>query len=189
MVEPEMSVHSDWVKVVERFWFEELNPPQWFKKSDETDMLISERYSQLLNDVASTDIDELVADAATALSAVIVLDQFPRNMFRGTPRAFATDGKALVVAKKAVALGFDSGLGAAQRVFLYLPYEHSEDLADQDRAVQLISSIGDDSYTQYAEEHRKVIREFGRFPHRNEILGRRSTEAEEAFLATPGSGF
>ena len=120
---------------------------------------------------------------------MLVLDQFPRNMFRDTPQAFATDALARAVAQGAIAQGLDDGLEPEQRVFLYLPLEHSEDKDDQALAVALISGLGDAEFTRYAQAHKAVIDRFGRFPHRNAVLGRPSTPEEQAFLAEPGSAF
>ena len=133
--------------------------------------------------------ETLACGAKEALAAVVVLDQFPRNMFRGTARAFASDGPALNVASRAVALGWDRLLRRDERVFLYLPYEHSEDRVMQARSVELMSRLGNVEWTRYAQAHKDVIDRFGRFPHRNAALGRASTPEEEAYLAMPGSGF
>ena len=122
-----------------------------------------------------------------------MLDQFPRNIHRGTPQAFAGDAAALAIAEAAISAGFDRALLPVERVFLYLPFEHSERLADQDRAVTLFEALaGEPDMAQtidYAHRHREVIRRFGRFPHRNPILGRTNSAAEEAYLAEPGAGF
>ncbi len=177
---------ENWVQDILEFWFSELNPKQWFTKSEETDSLIGKRFKILYVMLANTAVDQLLDDGRMALASVIVLDQFPRNMFRDTPAAFASDTQALELAKRAVSLGFDDGMADDQRVFLYLPFEHSENLADQDQAVALITAIGNDDYTRYAEAHRDIIRQFGRFPHRNAILNRPLTPKEEVFLA-PGS--
>lgn len=180
---------DDWVSDVLAFWFEELDRAAWFKKSDETDREIIERFRPVYEQVLSTDEPNLTGDARTALAAIVVLDQFPRNMFRGRPQAFASDAKALRLAKAAVAKGFDGGLSVNERLFMYLPFEHSEDMADQDRSVALTGALGDAELTRYAVAHRDVIARFGRFPHRNTILGRISTPEEQAYLAQPGSGF
>ena len=119
----------------------------------------------------------------------LLLDQLPRNIWRGTPRAYATDARAREVANAALAAGFDHGLPAEQRLFFYLPFEHSELAADQDRSVELMMSLGDAEWLDYAERHRAVIRRFGRLPHRNEALGRASTLEELAFLEQPRSRF
>ena len=184
-----MKAAPNWVDDVLAFWFSELEPQQWFTKSDETDAMITHRFAAQHHELSGAVIEDLTVDARTALAAIVVLDQFPRNMFRGSPRSFASDAKALGLAKLMVERGLDQELPDRERVFVYLPYEHSEDLADQDASVALISCLGDERYTKFAEDHRKVIREFGRFPHRNVILGRVSTPDEAAFLAKPGSSF
>jgi uncharacterized protein (DUF924 family) len=132
---------------------------------------------------------DLVVDAQTALAAVIVLDQMSRNMFRGMARAFAADQQALWVAEAAIAQGFDVGLTKEQRMFLYLPFEHSEDRRSQARSVALTASIGDPELTKWAEAHQAIVDRFGRFPHRNSILGRTSTPEEIEFLKKPGNSF
>ena len=178
-----------WVGDVLAFWFEDLQPADWFKQSDATDAAINLRFAALHAELTQTPADQLAPTARTALAAVIVLDQFPRNMFRGRSESVASDPHALSLAQIAVDKGYDKGMDKDQAVFLYLPFEHSEDLAVQDRSVALISALGDERYTEYAEAHRDVIREFGRFPPRNKALGRKSTPQEEAYLAKPDSGF
>jgi uncharacterized protein (DUF924 family) len=131
----------------------------------------------------------LLADAQTALAAVIVLDQMSRNMFRDTPRAFAADPLALAVAEAAIAQGFDAGLSKDERSFLYLPFGHAEDRHSQARAVALVASLGDPELQKWAEAHRAIVDRFGRFPHRNGILGRNSTSEETEFLKEPNSSF
>jgi uncharacterized protein (DUF924 family) len=186
MAQPQV---SDWVAEVLSFWFEELKPAQWFSKDVALDELICARFIGLHERVAAAPEGELLADPTIALAAVIALDQFSRNMFRGTARSFATDAKALALADKAVARGFDWRLSENERLFLYLPFEHSEDPAMQVRSVALFTVLGDPKQRKYAEAHKAIIDRFGRFPHRNAILGRRSTAAEEAFLEKPGSSF
>lgn len=178
-----------WIDDVLTFWFEELGPADWFTKSDATDARIRDRFLDLHAALAQIPAADLVHSSRQAMAAVIVLDQFPRNLFRGDAKSFASDAQARAIAIAAIDAGFDQGLTMDQRAFLYLPFEHSEDMADQDRAVELISALNNDNYTQYAIAHRDVIARFGRFPHRNEILGRASTPAEQAYLAEPGSGF
>lgn len=179
----------DWVDDVLDFWFTELEPADWFKKSDSTDAAIRDRFAKLYAALSRRSAGELAETPRQSLAAVIVLDQFPRNMFRGHPQAFATDELARTITADAVSKGHDSMLSENERVFLYLPFEHSENLDDQDRAVELISALGNPEYTKYAIAHRDVIELFGRFPHRNPVLARASTPAEEAYLAEPGSGF
>jgi uncharacterized protein (DUF924 family) len=182
-------VPENWVDDVLSFWFEELEPADWFKKSDATDQKIHDRFIKLYANVARMPVQDHGSSARQSLAAVIVLDQFSRNMFRGSPHSFGTDRMARKIADAAVKAGLDQELPREQRVFLYLPFEHSEDLADQERSVALISALGDERYTEYAIAHQKVIEQFGRFPHRNEVLGRQSTEQELEYLAKPGSGF
>lgn len=173
------------------FWFEETPPALWFQKNGAFDDQIRERFLSAYKLAADGLCDGWRDDAEGALALCIVLDQFPRNMFRGQPEAFATDAKALGVAKFAVARGFDQTLSVARRRFLYLPFEHSEDLADQNRAVSLFKSTqGEDPLGyDYAVRHHEVIRLYGRFPHRNAILGRKNTPEEDEYLAQPGAGF
>lgn len=171
------------------FWFHTLTPEDWFKKSDDTDSIIREKFAATHLSLARSISDVWRADGDARLALIIVLDQFPRNIYRDTPLAFATDGLALREARHAVDAGLDKDVASDRRVFLYLPFEHSENLADQKRAVSLIAELGDETYTKYAEAHRDVIIEFGRFPHRNQILGRTSTPAEQRYLEKPGAGF
>ena len=178
-----------WIGDVLAFWFEELAPKDWFTKRDATDDLIRARFVGIHADVRARSGVDLASDPDRALAAILVTDQFPRNMFRGTPESFASDALALDIARRVVAHGFDRDFETQRRIFLYLPFEHSEDMADQDEAVRLITALGDAEFTRYAEAHRDVIRRFGRFPHRNAALGRPSTELERAFLTQPGSSF
>lgn len=178
-----------WVDEVLKFWFEELGEQAWFRKCDGTDDLIRSRFLSLYETVAELPVEAAWESARRALATIIVLDQFPRNMFRGTPRAFATDKRARDVAQGAVERGFDRNFDIHGRAFMYLPFEHSEDMADQERAVELFTPLGNADYTYYAVAHRDIIARFGRFPHRNAILGRTSTPEELAFLEQPGSSF
>jgi len=166
----------------------------WFGKSSETDEYIRTAFYTLYVQAALGELDSWQNQADSCLALILLLDQFPRNMFRDDPRAYEADSKALAVARRAIAHGFDQSLSPLQRLFLYLPLEHSEDLADQEESVALIQAIAQecpelqDSY-DYALRHRDVIARFGRFPHRNEILGRESTPDEKVFLTQPGSRF
>lgn len=172
-----------------KFWFERTAPDQWFQKDSTFDASIRERFFGLHEILASRENDGLLADAQTALAAVIVLDQMSRNMFRDTPRAFAADPQALSVAEAAIVRGFDAGLTKDQRMFLYLPFEHAEDRQWQARSVALMASLGDPELQKWAEAHKAIVDRFGRFPHRNSILGRISTLEEAEFLAQPDSSF
>jgi uncharacterized protein (DUF924 family) len=171
------------------FWFEETEPDRWFEKDPTFDASIRERFLGLHEILVSRGNYGLPADAQTALAAVIVLDQMSRNMFRDTPRAFAADPQALRLAEAAIARGFDAGLAKDQRMFLYLPFEHSEDRRLQARSVALMASLGDPEWQKWAEAHRAIVDRFGRFPHRNAVLGRISTPEETEFLKQPDSDF
>jgi uncharacterized protein (DUF924 family) len=178
-----------WVEKVLTFWFERTAPDRWFKKDPTFDASVRELFLGLHRSLVSRGNDGLLADARTALAAVIVLDQMSRNMFRDTPRAFAADPQALRLADAAVARGFDAGLTKDQRMFMYLPFEHAEDRASQARSVALMTSLGDADLQKWAQAHRVIIDRFGRFPHRNRILGRISTAEETDFLKQPDSSF
>jgi uncharacterized protein (DUF924 family) len=180
---------SNWPWRVLRFWFKELTPEAWFTKSEDTDASIRQRFSLLPADLRLVAHQTLATSAKGALAAVIVLDQFPRNMHRGTAEAFAYDDQALMVAQRAIGLGLDRLLRGDERLFLYLPFEHCEDARMQARSVELMARLGNSGWHQYALAHKEIIDRFGRFPHRNVALGRASTPEELAFLQTPGSSF
>jgi uncharacterized protein (DUF924 family) len=184
-----MASDPAWVDDVLHFWLDRLGRKSWFVKDAAIDAEIGDRFAPLLDEINGRPVEDAVSSPAHALATVIVLDQFPRNIYRGTPRAFAYDELARGIARLAIALGLDQRLSAEQRVFLYMPFEHSEAYADQLRSVELIGTLGDDEYTRYAEAHRDVIERFGRFPHRNIILDRASTPEETDFLKQPGSSF
>lgn len=177
-----------WVAEVLDFWFRELGEAQWFAKSESVDGQIRERFLALHEQLVADGVPA-AAPPRTVLAAVLVLDQFSRNLFRGSPRAFAADPQARQLARQAVGAGLDAGMTHAERLFLYLPFEHSEDLDDQRRAVELISPLGHEGWTRYAKAHQSVIERFGRFPHRNAALGRTSTAAEIAALKEPMTSF
>ncbi len=178
-----------YVDEVLRFWFAETSPKQWFEKDEAFDAEVRRRFLALHEAVAAQPSEALLEDVRTARAALIVLDQMPRNMFRGSPRAFATDAKALKIAEAVVARGYDAGLSRDERLFCYLPFEHAEDPSAQARGVALVSTLGDADLTRWAEAHKAVIDRFGRFPHRNAVLGRPSTPEEVRFLEEPGSSF
>lgn len=169
------------------FWFNQTAPQQWFQVSDDFDALVRDRYGVLYHNAASGMIDDWQTDSDGALALCIVLDQFPRNMFRGGPQAYATDKKALLIAKQAIHKGFDIILNPLKRRFLYLPFEHSENLSDQRRSVQLFETMKADDPVGYehALKHYQVIERFGRFPGRNAALSRSSTEEELEYLKNP----
>lgn len=173
---------NDWQRAVLRFWFGELTSDDWFTSKEETDEAIRQRFRALHDEMRIAIPAEAFLDPHAALAAVIVLDQFSRNMFRGTADAFATDRLAVAIARNALDSGFDAALPEEQRHFLYMPFMHSESLDDQNRCVALFEKLeGDD--VKYAVEHRDIVARFGRFPHRNRALGRETTEEERAFLA------
>jgi uncharacterized protein (DUF924 family) len=165
------------------FWFEELDPKQWFRSNPALDTKMRSRLADAVDRAADGDFDGWAATADGALALVLLLDQLPRNIHRDTARAFTQDRKAREVAKAALGRGFDEAVAPQRRTFFYLPLEHSEDLADQERSVALFTALGDELQLDYARRHRDVIARFGRFPHRNKMIGRESTEAELAFLA------
>lgn len=166
----------------------------WFGKDPEFDRAIYDRFYFLYEQAAAGEHDLWQSSPLGSLSLILVLDQFPRSMFRNTPQAFATDAKAREVAEATIGRGFDRLLQPVQRLFIYLPLEHSENLDDQNRSVQLVQalSIANPELSDcldYAQRHQMVIERFGRFPHRNRILGRETTPEEAEFLTQPGSAF
>jgi uncharacterized protein (DUF924 family) len=181
---------ASWVDRVQAFWFEELKASAWFEPNAEVDEIIRTRFLTIYRHVAADfDIVAATASADQSVASAIVLDQFPRNMFRGTALAFATDHLALAVARAAIDRNLDHDLDKNRRLFLYMPFEHSEDTADQQRAVELIGGLDDGELFRYAVAHRDIIARYGRFPHRNVILGRTSTPEEKAFLDQSGDTF
>jgi uncharacterized protein (DUF924 family) len=177
-----------WDREVLDFWFGELTPRDWFAGGPALDARIRERFADLHARLVRED-GAGIAGPSAHLAAVIVLDQFSRQMFRDDARAFAADPLARQLADAALRAGFDADMPVEQRLFLALPFEHSEDAADQARAVALTEALGNAQWTQYARAHQDIIARFGRFPHRNAVLGRVSTPDEEAFLAEHGRGF
>ena len=166
------------------FW-REAGPDRWFKKDAAFDNAIRARFLATYEAAARGELAGWEASAEGSLALVIVLDQFPRNMFRGTARAFAADERARSTANLALKRGYDLDLPAELRIFLFLPFMHSEDLIDQNRCVELCRA-GAEENLKYALEHRDIIRRFGRFPHRNALLGRSTTPEEQAFLDAGG---
>lgn len=171
------------------FWFSEPVEARWFRADPALDAAIGERFGALVTAAAAGELDDWLETADGALALVILLDQFPRNIHRGTPAAFAADAKARAVADRALALGHDRAVAAARRLWFYLPFEHSEQLADQQRSLALFTALGDAGLLDYAVRHHEIIARFGRFPHRNTVLGRPSTAEERAFLTQPGAAF
>jgi uncharacterized protein (DUF924 family) len=171
------------------FWFEALTPAQWFKKDLAMDRTISERFGALHARVAQCECFAWRQTAQGRLAEIIVLDQFSRNIYRDDSRAFATDALALALAQEAVAAQADVALTSAQRVFLYMPYMHSESAAIHTLAMKLFDQPGLENNLDFEVRHKAIIDRFGRYPHRNALLGRASTDEELAFLKQPGSSF
>ncbi len=168
---------SDWVDEVLGFWFG-LEPEHWWKADPALDDDIRERFRELREEKRQLPVESFLGDAWTALAAVVLFDQFPRNMFRGLAEQFATDPLALAVAWQAVQRSLDEQLSTAERGVLYMPFQHSENLDDQRQSLLLFTALGDDSLLGYATKHHDIIAKFARFPHRNAILGRQPREAE-----------
>ncbi len=196
-------MHTDTLAVLD-FWFGPTDDPghtqprdMWFKKDDAFDARIAQQFGPLIERALVGGIDDWLTrpvEPLPALARVLVLDQFTRNVFRGSARAFAGDGMALQTARALVASGADRALTGVQRQFAYLPFEHAEDLSHQRTAVQLFQQLAADEparagLVDWAQKHLDIVARFGRFPHRNAALGRASTAEEAAFLQTPGSGF
>lgn len=187
-------------KEILEFWFGDPEQPDygkpkrfWFTKKSEFDEKLRIQFLQDYQKAAAGYLDDWIETPETCLALILLLDQFPRNMFRQTPEAFATDWEALSVAQHAVAQGYDQKLLPVQRWFVYLPFEHSENLEHQQQAVRLFQQLrfhhDSASCIEYAIRHKSVIERFGRFPHRNAILGRISTPEEKEFLKQSGSSF
>ncbi|MCP5076073.1 MAG: DUF924 domain-containing protein [Rhodobacteraceae bacterium] len=171
------------------FWINEVGPPGWYQGSDALDQTIRDRFLLDWEMASRGELDSWKSYPDKSLALVILVDQFPRNMFRNDPRAFATDKRARCVASKALVAGFDKRTPEPQRQFYYLPLMHSECLTDQERCVRLIKTRMPDSdqgNLTHAKVHREIIRMFGRFPYRNEALGRKSTDAEKTFIDDGG---
>ena len=167
------------------FWFAPDVEPLWFAATPDFDEQLRARFLATYRAAAAGQLTDWDTTAESALALVIVLDQFPLNLFRGQPESFATEAAARAVADRAIARGFDQRLPPEQRQFLYLPFMHGEALADQERSVRLYQQSGLEDSLRYARHHRDLIGRFGRFPHRNAILGRASTAEEIAYLASP----
>ncbi len=173
-----------WQQDIVDFWFA-LEDEQHWKVDPALDAAIRERFLDLWEEQRSGRAADFLGSADEALAAILLFDQIPRNMFRDDARSFATDGLARDIAAGAVDRGLDAELPPRRRLFLYLPFEHSESLADQERAVRLIGALDNAEWTDFAVKHRDVIARFGRFPHRNAVLGRASTDEEIAFGLEP----
>ncbi len=179
-----------------RFWLGDspgMRRRMWFEKDPSFDATLRARFLRAYTAAAAGTLAAWSGDARGALALIVLTDQLPRNMFRGTAQAFATDPLALESAKRVVASGWDTQLSPVERMFVYLPYEHSEVVEDQEISLQLFATLGGFPETadlpDYARRHWEIVKRFGRFPHRNAILGRANTAEEAEFLKQPGSGF
>lgn len=171
------------------FWFNEITPKQWWARSDEFDQLITTRFGAVHIAASRSELFDWRKTASGRLAEIIVLDQFSRNICRDRADAFASDGLALALAQTAVAVGADRELDVEQRAFLYMPYMHSESAVIHEIAPTLFASLGVEDKLTFELRHKAIIDRFGRYPHRNALLGRSSTLEEIAFLQTPGSSF
>lgn len=165
-----------------RFWFSELRPEQWWRPDPQVDRMIRERFAELHEQLAESVSESWLSSPRSRLAAVIVLDQFSRNLYRGDGRAYANDADALALAQESIDAGEDQALSPDERAFLYMPFQHAEDGDTQARSVALFAALGDENYLDFARRHKAVIDRFGRFPHRNAELERTSLPEELEFL-------
>lgn len=172
-----------------KFWFEELSPQQWWEKNSALDKLIQERFESIHQQASQCELYQWRNSAKGRLAEIIVLDQFSRNMFRDTPQSFAQDSLALALSQQAIAVGSDKELNAIERTFLYMPFMHSESLLIHQQACLLYKTNGIASNYQFELKHLDIIEKFGRYPHRNIILNRQSSNEETKFLSQPNSSF
>jgi len=175
-----------------KFWFNEIDRTKWFRKDPNFDALITERFGELYEQAANGELSHWRKSAKGALAEIIVLDQFSRNMFRDSPKAFAADQLAIEATKQAIANGFEeelAGLSSSHLSFLYMPLMHSESKEVHQTAVELFNKPGLEANYQFELKHKAIIDRFGRYPHRNEVLGRESTVEEKEFLKQDGSSF
>jgi uncharacterized protein (DUF924 family) len=177
---------EDWTARLLTFWFEGHDEADWFGSGPEFDAKVTEHFAGWSDTLSGHLVEAFVETAEKALAAIILFDQVPRNAYRGTAEAFATDHIALAISKRAVSLGLDHGLDKHERLFIYLPFEHSENLDDQHESVRLISGLDDQRLLQFALDHQDMIKRFGRFPHRNKALGRSNRPGEADVLAAGG---
>lgn len=171
-----------------KFWFEETSPKQWFEKNPDFDLVIENRFKNLFYEVVAGEHADWRSDPEGRLAEIIVLDQFTRNMFRDEPESFKYDFLALALAQEAVRSGDDQKLEPQKRTFLYMPFMHSESKEIHKKALELFTNLGQETNLEYEIKHKEIIDKFGRYPHRNKILGRESTPEEIEFLKT-NSGF
>ena len=171
------------------FWFEDIDPRQWWVKDEAFDRAVTQRFAGLLDAAVQGELHEWRDAPLGRLAEIIVLDQFSRNIFRGKPEAFANDPMSLALSQEAIRAGDDMALEPGKRLFLYMPFMHSESRLIHEEAVELFNGLGLASNLGYELRHKAIIDRFGRYPHRNVILGRQSTEEELEFLKNPGSSF
>jgi uncharacterized protein (DUF924 family) len=171
------------------FWFEELEPSQWWDKDDELDRLITERFSNIHEQARKCELFPWRKSAKGRLAEIIVLDQFSRNIYRNSPLAFANDALALALSQEAMSQEADEQLSPKERSFLYMPFMHSESLKIHEIAIALYEKNGIQQNLEFERKHQAIIQKFGRYPHRNEVLGRQSTNEEVSFLKQPDSSF
>ncbi len=172
-------------KILE-FWFDEIPPARWFAKDARFDAELRRRFMGDYLDIQTGGHERYLKSAHSILAAVLLLDQFSRNLYRGDPRAYAEDWRAIALSRHAVDQGLDGEIEEYRRAFLYMPFMHSEDPSDHEQAVRLFSKLSDPRYLEFEMKHKAVIDRFGRYPHRNEVLGRQSTPQELEFIAEHG---
>jgi uncharacterized protein (DUF924 family) len=172
-----------WAADLLHFWFHKLDPADWFGADREVDSELRRRYARWLAALRRRPAREFLGDPQTARASVLLFDQIPRNIYRGGPLAFAADPLARAIARRALARGWDRGLGLHERQFLAMPLMHSEAIADQHASLAYFTALGDAEILAFARSHRRMIARFGRFPHRNEVLGRSTTSAERQAVA------
>jgi len=177
------AVTADWAAALLDFWFNQVGEEGWYSHDPALDQHCIDRFAVLWSEKRTLPLESFLDRADDALAAVLLFDQLPRNMFRGQAQAFATDPIAREVARGAIALGYDIQIGGAGRLFFYMPFQHSEDLADQELSLSLFEGTGDARSLDFARQHHATIARFGRFPHRNAALGRTTLPAEAAAVA------
>jgi uncharacterized protein (DUF924 family) len=178
-------VHTEVLK----FWFEEIEPTSWWQANEGFDDLIRQRFGDLLQQAARAELYQWRVSPQGRLAEIIVLDQFSRNVYRGKAQAFAQDAMALALAQEAVAAGADAALAPTERSFMYLPFMHSESRLIHQHAERLYRELGLSENFEFELKHKAIIERFGRYPHRNQVLGRPSSQEELEFLKQPGSSF
>ena len=172
-----------------QFWFSDIASPKWWAKDSGFDQLIIDRYGEIHRQACRCELSHWRANPLGRLAEIIVIDQFSRNICRDTAAAFAHDSLALALSQEAISLGVDKDMSSDQKAFLYIPHMHSESLSIHDRALELFDQSGLEKNLAFEKKHRDIIVKFGRYPHRNDLLNRQSTDEEKAFLLQPGSSF